>query len=72
MAKLISVSQPRVVAIEHSRNVTNEVLDQCVNAVGGTLEVNVVKGKSRIALIGEPPKRATKPSARATSSRKSA
>lgn len=70
MAKLISVSQPRVVAIEHSRNVTNEVLDQRVNAVGGTLEVNVVKGKSRIALIGEPPKKAAEPSARASRSAK--
>ena len=29
---------------------TIEVLDQYVNAVGGTLEVNVVKGKSKIAL----------------------
>ena len=64
VAKLISVSQPRVAAIEHSRNVTIEVLDQCVNAVGGTLEVNVVKGKSKIALIGKPPKKVAKPSAR--------
>jgi transcriptional regulator with XRE-family HTH domain len=52
MAKLIGVSQPRVAAIEHSRNVTIEVLDQYVNAVGGTLEVNFVKGKSKILLIG--------------------
>jgi transcriptional regulator with XRE-family HTH domain len=72
VAKLIGVSQPRIVAIEHSRNVTIEVLDQYVNAVGGTLEVNVVKGKSKIALIGKPPKKAAKPSQRANRSVKSA
>ena len=73
VAKLIGVSQPRVVAIEHSRNVTIEVLDQYVNAVGGTLEVNVVRGKSKFALIGKPSKKkAAKPSARATRSAKSA
>jgi transcriptional regulator with XRE-family HTH domain len=72
VAKLIGVSQPRVVAIEHSRNVTIEVLDQYVNAVGGTLEVNVVKGKSKIALIGRPTKKAARPSEKATRSAKSA
>ena len=69
VAKLIGVSQPRVAAIEHSRNVTIEVLDQYVNAVGGTLEVSVVKGKSKIALIGRPPKKA-RPSEKATRSAK--
>lgn len=72
VAKLIGVSQPRVVAIEHSRNVTIEVLDQYVNAIGGILEVNVVKGKSKIALIGTPPKKATRPSEKSTRSAKSA
>jgi transcriptional regulator with XRE-family HTH domain len=72
VAKLIGVSQPRVAAIEHSRNVTIEVLDQYVNAVGGTLEVNVVKGKSKIALLGKPPKKASKPSEKATRSAKTA
>jgi transcriptional regulator with XRE-family HTH domain len=72
VAKLIGVSQPRVAAIEHSRNVTIEVLDQYVNAVGGTLEVSVVKGKSKIALIGKAPKKAAKPSTKATRSAKSA
>jgi transcriptional regulator with XRE-family HTH domain len=56
VAKRIGVSQPRVAAIEHSRNVTIEVLDQYVNAVGGTLEVNVLKGKNKIPLIGRTPK----------------
>ena len=60
VAKLIGVSQPRVAAIEHSRNVTIEVLDHYVNALGGSLEVNVVRGKSKIALIGKPPKKATR------------
>jgi transcriptional regulator with XRE-family HTH domain len=72
IAKLIGVSQPRVAAIEHSRNVTIEVLDQYVNAVGGTLEVNVVKGKHKIALIGKTSKKATGSSERAIRSAKSA
>jgi len=72
VAKLIGVSQPRVAAIEHSRNVTIEVLDQYVNAVGGTLEVNVVKGKHKIALIGKTSKKATGSSERAIRSAKSA
>jgi transcriptional regulator with XRE-family HTH domain len=72
VAKLIGVSQPRVVAIEHSRNVTIDVLDQYVSAVGGTLEVNVVKGKSKIALLGKPSKVAAKPSGKAVKSAKSA
>jgi transcriptional regulator with XRE-family HTH domain len=72
VAKLIGVSQPRVAAIEHSHNVTIEVLDQYVNAVGGTLEVNVVQGKSKIALIGKPVKKATKSSATASRPAKSA
>ena len=72
VAKLIGVSQPRVAAIEHSRNVTIEVLDQYVNAVGGTLEVNVVKGKSKITLIGKPSKKVAKHSHGATRPAKSA
>jgi transcriptional regulator with XRE-family HTH domain len=72
VAKLIGVSQPRIAAIEHSRNVTIEVLDQYVNALGGTLEVNVVKGKSKIALIGKPPKKAARSSERGTKAKQSA
>jgi transcriptional regulator with XRE-family HTH domain len=72
VAKLIGVSQPRVAAIEHSRNVTIEVLDQYVNAVGGTLEVNVVKGRNKIALVSKPPRKVAKPPERATRSAKSA
>jgi transcriptional regulator with XRE-family HTH domain len=53
LAKRLGVSQPRVAAIERSHNVTIEVLDQYVHALGGSLEVNVVKGKKRLRLIGQ-------------------
>jgi transcriptional regulator with XRE-family HTH domain len=51
LARRMGVSQPRVVAIERARNVTIDVLEQYIEAVGGTLEVNAVKGKSKIPLI---------------------
>jgi DNA-binding XRE family transcriptional regulator len=54
LAKLIGVSQPRIAAIERSRNVTIDVLEQYVAAVGGRLELNVVKGGQTISLIGAP------------------
>ena len=47
----MGVSQPRVTAIEQARNVTIDVLEQYIEAVGGTLEVNAVKGKRRIPLL---------------------
>jgi transcriptional regulator with XRE-family HTH domain len=59
LAKRMGVSQPRVAAIEQARNVTIDVLEQYVEAVGGTLEVNAVKGRSKIPLIT-----ATRPAAR--------
>ena len=52
LARRIGVSQPRVAAIERSRNVTLEVLENYVDAVGGRLEVRVVKGARKIPLIG--------------------
>ena len=52
LAQRIGVSQPRIAAIERSRNVTVDVLDQYVNALGGTLEVNVVKGNRKTSLVG--------------------
>ncbi len=52
LAKRIGVSQPRVAAIERSRNVTLDVLEQYVEGLGGHLEVNVVKGTRKVALIG--------------------
>lgn len=51
LAKRIGVSQPRVAAIERSQNVTLEVLEEYVDAVGGRLEVNVVRGTQKIPLI---------------------
>ncbi len=65
LAERIGVSQPRIAAIERSRNVTVDVLDHYVNALGGTLEVNVVKGNRKISLVGRPPARRR---AKATSS----
>jgi transcriptional regulator with XRE-family HTH domain len=52
LAKRLGVSQPRVAAIERSRNVTIEVLEQYVGALGGKLEVNVVNGRHRTRLLG--------------------
>ncbi|MGH2670116.1 MAG: helix-turn-helix domain-containing protein [bacterium] len=51
LARRMGISQPRVAAIEQSRNVTIEVLEQYVDAVGGKLDVTVVKGRSKIPLI---------------------
>lgn len=42
LAERIGVSQPRIAAIERSRNVTIDVLEQYVGALGGHLEVSVV------------------------------
>ena len=60
LARRLGVSQPRVAAIEQSHNVTIHVLDQYVTAVGGTLEVSVVKGRRKVALLGTSKKTATK------------
>lgn len=51
IARRIGVSQPRVAAIERSRNVTLDVLEDYVGAVGGQLEINVVKGNHKIPLV---------------------
>jgi transcriptional regulator with XRE-family HTH domain len=52
LAKRIGVSQPRVAAIERSRNVTLDVLEDYVGAIGGQLEVSVIKGARTIPLVG--------------------
>lgn len=52
LAQRIGVSQPRVAAIEQSRNVTIDVLEQYVDGVGGKLEVNVVRGNRKTSLVG--------------------
>lgn len=66
LAKRIGVSQPRVAAIERSRNVTLDVLEDYVGAIGGRLEVSVVKGSQTIPLIGARRMRSRRPSAKAT------
>jgi transcriptional regulator with XRE-family HTH domain len=52
LAKRLGISQPRVAAIERSQNVTIDVLEQYVEALGATLEVNVVKGRRKTRLLG--------------------
>ena len=54
LADHMGVSQPRIVAIEKSRNVTIDVLDAYVSALGGRLEVSVVREGRRTRLLGEP------------------
>ena len=51
LAKRLGVSQPRVAAIERSHNLTIEVLEQYVEALGAKLEVNVVKGRRTTRLL---------------------
>ncbi|HVX20173.1 MAG TPA: helix-turn-helix domain-containing protein [Acidimicrobiales bacterium] len=53
LAKRMGVSQPRIAAIERSHNVTIEVLDQYVHALGGSLQVNVVRGRRKVSLFGD-------------------
>jgi transcriptional regulator with XRE-family HTH domain len=64
LANKIGVSQPRVAAIERSRNVTLDVLEDYVGAIGGRLEVSVVKGSQTIPLIGARRARSGRPRAK--------
>ena len=59
LAKRLRVSQPRIAAIERSKNVTVELLEQYVEAVGGRLQVTVVRGNKHTTLISSA-KRAAK------------
>ncbi|MHB8511962.1 MAG: helix-turn-helix domain-containing protein [Actinomycetota bacterium] len=52
LAQRMGVSQPRVAAIEQSPNVTIDVLEQYIAATDGRLEVTVISGNRRVALIG--------------------
>lgn len=47
LARRLGVTQPRVAAIEKSRNVTTDVLERYVRALGGRLEVTVRKAATR-------------------------
>src|ERR1019366_5623141 len=69
LAKRIGVSQPRVAAIEQSRNVTIDVLDRYVHALGGSLELTVVQGRRRVNLFGVAEKQVTERSGRASDMR---
>lgn len=70
LARLMGVSQPRVAAIERSPNVTLDVMAQYAEAVGGHLEVTIVKGKERV-LVGPAPLRPARRSATDKGSRDS-
>jgi transcriptional regulator with XRE-family HTH domain len=51
LAQRIGISQPRIAAIERSRNVTIDLLEQYVGALGARLEVSVVRGGRRTPLV---------------------
>lgn len=68
LAERIGVSQPRIAAIERSHNVTVDVLEQYVHALGGQLELTVIHGRHRTSLLG--PRVGTKPARSRESSRK--
>lgn len=78
LAKRIGISQPRIAAIERSRNVTVDVLEEYVTAVGGQLEITVRTGSKKLALIGPSKSASTKraatppPAARRTKPAKTA
>lgn len=59
VAHTMGVSQPRVAQIEKSKNVTIEVLDAYVSALGGHLEVSVVRAGRRTRILGAPPRKAS-------------
>jgi transcriptional regulator with XRE-family HTH domain len=60
LADRLGVKQPRVAAIEKARNVTIDVLDRYVGALGGQLQVSVLKGGRTIPLLGASNKGRTK------------
>lgn len=70
LAKRIGISQPRVAAIEQSRNVTIDVLEQYIDALGARLEVAVVKGNRKIPLLSPRTHRVAKASPRGKASAK--
>lgn len=51
LAALLGVSQARVASIEKSRNVTIEVLEKYVQALGGELEIIARRGGKRVPLL---------------------
>lgn len=51
LAGLLGISQPRVAAIERSKNVTVDVLVRYISALGGSLEIVVAQGNRRVPLL---------------------
>src|ERR1039458_10879178 len=72
LAKRIGISQPRIAAIEQSRNVTIDVLDRYVHALGGSIELTVVQGQRRVNLFGVAEKQVTERRAKSKRHAKSA
>jgi transcriptional regulator with XRE-family HTH domain len=52
LARRLGVSQPRIAAIERSEDVTVGVLTRYVEALGGTLEISALIGKTRTPILG--------------------
>ena len=65
LAKRLGISQPRIATIERSKNVTVELLEQYVEAVGGRLQVPVLTGNKRTTLISSAEPTTVKPQKRA-------
>ena len=65
LAKRLGISQPRIAAIERSKNVTVELVEHYVEAVGGRLQVTVLKGNKRTTLISSAEPTTVKPQKRA-------
>jgi HTH-type transcriptional regulator / antitoxin HigA len=58
VAALLGVSQPRVAAIERARNITIDVVEKYVQALGGTLEITVSqRGDGSTGLVVTSPDR---------------
>jgi transcriptional regulator with XRE-family HTH domain len=51
LAERIGVRQPRIAAIERSRNVTFDVLERYIAALGGSIELTVLQNGKRVPLI---------------------
>jgi transcriptional regulator with XRE-family HTH domain len=71
VARLLGVSQPRIAAIEKSRNVTIDVLERYVEAVGGQLDITVRKGNRKFALVVSRSDGSSTPKPRAAAARSS-
>ena len=52
LAERLGVSQPPIAAIERSRNVTVDVLEHYVEALGATLDISVIRSGRRTKLLG--------------------